>query len=426
MSKKNLYAGIMTGNSLDAVDIVLTDFADGHMKDICFHSKSIPLDIAQDFRKLKQLLTLNHGDINETYQQQTGFFISLHNRYINLVAQTFNELIHQNSVSKTDICAIGFHGQTCYHFPPSIAGKNNEPNTLQIGSGQMLSNLTGLPVVFDFRSDDIINGGEGAPLAPIHNLHIAQATKLKSAVFCNGGNTGNIAAINNNQVIGWDCGPFNHFVDYLTREEKNEACDFDGKYGRKGKVNTNLLKSLFNNSVITSKKQNFLLQNPPKSADPAWYDISSLKDISIPFNDRIRTAEFFSAYIMAFSLKFLPCKTPDNFLVFGGGWNNPIIFEDFKNILHQKTIVLPQHQEIFSKIANPKAQISWSDNFGFSSKYMEARIFADMANCKINNIPYSTPQTTGCKTPTICGIVAYPNQNNSLLWSRAAKGWSKK
>lgn len=426
MSKKNLYAGIMTGNSLDAVDIVLTDFADGNMKDICFHSKPIPLDIAQDFRKLKQLLTLNHGDICKIYQQQTDFFMSLHDRYINLVAQTFNELIQQNSVSKTDICAIGFHGQTCYHFPPSIAGKDSEPNTLQIGSGQMLSNLTDLPVVFDFRSDDIINGGEGAPLAPIHNLHLAQATKLKSAVFCNGGNTGNIAAINNNQVIGWDCGPFNHFVDALTREEKNEACDFDGKYGKKGKINTNLLNSLFNNSVETSEKQNFLLQNPPKSADPAWYDLSPLKDTSIPFNDRIRTAEFFSAYIMAFSLKFLSCNTPDNFLVFGGGWNNPIIFDDFKNILHQKAVVLPQHQEIFSKIANPKAQILWSDNFGFSSKYMEARIFADMACCKINNFPYSTPQTTGCKTPTICGIVAYPNQKNPLFWSRAAKGWSQK
>lgn len=426
MNNQNLYAGIMTGNSLDAIDVVLTDFEGDSINDICGNTLPIPTDIAEDFRQLKFLLTKNNGDINSIYQQQSDFFNNLHNRYIHLVAQAYNSMLEQNHILPQAIKAIGFHGQTCYHFPPSIAGKNKEPNTLQIGSGQLLSNLTDTPVVFDFRSDDIMNGGEGAPLAPAHNLHLAKSSKLKSVIFCNGGNTGNIASVHNNQVIGWDCGPFNHFVDTLTRKEKNEACDFDGKYGKHGKINLTLLNNLFNNSVLNSKKQNFLLQTPPKSSDPAWYDFSTLEDLSIPFNDRVRTAEFFSAYIMAFSLKFLPYKTPENFLVFGGGWNNPIIFDDFKNILHQKIDVLPQHQEIFSKIANPKAKISWADKFGFNSKYMEARIFADMAKHKLNNLPYSTQQITGCKTPTICGIVAYPNQNNPLLWSRAAKGWSQK
>ena len=426
MSNKNLYAGIMTGNSLDAVDIVLTSFDNDSVKDVCTHSLPFPNDVAEDFRQLKLSLIKNNGNINSIYQQQTNFFNNLHHRYINLVAQAYNDMIAQNHILPQSVAAIGFHGQTCYHFPPSITTKDQEPNTLQIGSGQMLSNLTNTPVVFDFRSDDIMNGGEGAPLAPIHNLHLAQAAGLKSVIFCNGGNTGNIASVNNNQVIGWDCGPFNHFIDTLTRLEKKEACDFDGKYGKQGKINTTLLNILFNNGVLNSKKQNFLLQPPPKSADPAWYDFTPLQNNKIPFADRIRTAEFFSAYIMAYSLKYLPYKTPDLFLLFGGGWNNPIIFEDFKNIIHQKAVVLPQHQEIFSKIANPKAKICWSDNYGFNAKYMEARIFADMAKYKINNLPYSTPQTTGCKTPTICGIIVYPNQNNHLLWSRAAKGWNKK
>ncbi|MBP5399564.1 MAG: anhydro-N-acetylmuramic acid kinase [Alphaproteobacteria bacterium] len=425
MSNQNLYAGIMTGNSLDAVDIVLTSFAGDSIKDICSHSSPIPLDIAEDFRSLKQTLANNSGDINSVYQKQPDFFNNLHNRYIHLVAQTYNEMLKQNHIDSHTVTAIGFHGQTCFHLPPSIAGKKCEANTLQIGNGQMLSNLTNTPVVFDFRSDDIINGGEGAPFAPIHNQHLAQALKIKSAIFCNGGNTGNIASVHNNQVIGWDCGPFNHFVDMLIRTEKNEAYDFNGQYGKKGKINPTLLNNLFNNSVLNAKKQNFLLQTPPKSADPAWYNFAPLKDDSISFNDKVRTAEFFSAYIMAFSLKYLPHKVPENFIVFGGGWNNPIIFDDFKNILHQKSFVLPQHQEIFSKIANLKAKILWADDYGFSAQYMEARVFADMARCKLNNLPYSTPQTTGCKTPTICGIIAYPNQNNNILWSRAAKGWCK-
>ena len=101
------------------------------------------------------------------------------------------------------------------------------------------------------------------------------------------------------------------------------------------------------------------------------------------------------------------------------------IFNDFKNILHQQSVILPQHREVFSKIANNSAQICWSDDYGFSGKYMEARIFADMAKSKIENIPFTTPETTGCKTPTICGICVVPKQESSLLWSRAAKGWSK-
>ena len=60
-----------------------------------------------------------------------------------------------------------------------------------------------------------------------------------------------------------------------------------------------------------------------------------------------------------------------------------------------------------------------------SGKYMEARIFADMAKCFLNHEPFTLPTTTGCRTPTVCGVIAYPNGNNKLRWSRAAKGWNK-
>ena len=72
-----------------------------------------------------------------------------------------------------EIAAIGFHGQTCDHFPPSAAG-GSEPYTLQVGDPRLLADLTGIPVIYDFRSDDLMNGGEGAPLAPLHNRRIAR------------------------------------------------------------------------------------------------------------------------------------------------------------------------------------------------------------------------------------------------------------
>ncbi len=421
--------GIMTGNSLDAVDAVLTRFEGNEIRDLCGHSIDIPAPMAENFRRLKQILRQNDGDINAVSEMPKLQFQKLHNSYIKLVARTVNELIAKSGIAETEIDIIGFHGQTCYHLPPSVAPKGQQPNTLQIGSGQMLSDLTGIPVAFDFRSDDLMNGGEAAPFAPVHNRHLAEGLKAKGLfplAFCNGGNTGNIAIVYDDKVTGWDTGPFNHLVDFLTRTEKNEPCDFDGKYGKRGKIDIALLRELFEHAVRTQNGSNFLLKEPPKSSDPAWYRIiPELTDKNIPFEDRIRTAEFFSAYIFTYTLRFSPVGTPDNFLVFGGGWNNPIIMEDFKSLLRGETEILPEHQKTFAKIKNPKAQVEWSDKCGCNGKYMEARIFADMAKCLLTKEPFSFPETTGCKKPTVGGILVRPGDKNPLLWSRAARGWSK-
>ncbi|MBR1948975.1 MAG: anhydro-N-acetylmuramic acid kinase, partial [Alphaproteobacteria bacterium] len=404
------YMGIMTGNSLDAVDVVITDFSNNAIKDICGHSMPIPKHIADKFRNLKEEVKSVRGDIEKVYNNDKNKFNSLHDEYIKIVADTVNQTIKKANLTTKDIKAIGFHGQTCYHNPPSISQENS--NTLQIGSGQMLAEVAGIPVAYDFRSDDIMNGGEGAPLAPVHNQHLATSLKEKGIfplVFLNAGNTGNLSVIStdkndNIRVFGWDTGPFNNFIDYLARTEQNSPCDFDGKYGAKGKINYELLRKLFDNAAICNDKSNFITKLPPKSSDPAWYKIlPDMIDKNISFYDRIRTAEFFSAYIMAYNLKFIPSDIakPKYFITFGGGWKNPIVLNDFRDLLSGKSEVLPEHKSVFSGIKNQNAIISSSDNYGYSSQYMEARIFADMAYCLDNNIAYSTPETTGCKTPTV-------------------------
>ena len=427
--------GIMTGNSLDAVDAVITEFRNSQIKDLCGCSIPFPPDLADRFRRLKTLLAQNGGDISTIASDPASEFDSLHNDYIRLAARAVKELLHQSKLTPADIAAIGFHGQTCAHFPPSISPE--DVHTLQIGSGQMLADLTGIPVVFDFRSDDLMNGGEAAPLAPVHNRHIAADLKEKGifpVAFCNGGNTGNLAVISEDtgaqqRILGFDTGPFNHFPDTLARLEQNLPCDLDGRFGSRGTVNPELLRRLFNQSVITSSGENFLLKAPPKSSDPAWYKIiPELTDPNMSFEDRIRTAEFFSAYIFVYSLKYIPdsWRKPDFFLIFGGGWRNPVVLKDFSALLRGKAEVLPEHRQIFQTIVNPQAQICWSDQYGYGGHYMEARIFADMARCKLIGEPFSFPETTGCKTPTVGGILVHPGEGNTQRWSRAAKGWRLK
>ena len=439
IKERYLCIGVMTGNSLDGVDVVLSEFKKDHIRDICVFSQEISPSLSKRFRRLKKTLAHNNCDIASLAADKGNDFKSLHDDYVNLVALSVNQLLKENNISPKSVDAIGFHGQTCGHCPPSIA-HSKEPNkvyTLQIGSGQMLADLTGIPVVYDFRSDDIMNLGEGAPFAPVHNQHITQDLITKGVfpvVFCNAGNTGNISIIskdintNKNVVLGWDTGPFNHFADALMQKQKNLSCDYNGEIGKNGKINYTLLHKLFENAVQTNSHQNFITIKPPKSSDPAWYVlIPELLDNNITFEDRLRTVEFFSAYIMVYNFHFIPenIKYPKYFLLFGGGWKNPIILNDFKNLLYGKAKVLPEHQKIFDKSILPDAVISWSDKYGYNGKYMEARIFADMAKCYLTKEPFSFPETTGCLKPTVGGIMAVPNGKDKRLWSRAAPGWAK-
>lgn len=441
--------GIMTGNSLDAVDAVLTDFSeDGGIRDICAHSLPYPSELRQRLLELRSVLQKQDYDIARLPE---AYLRPLVDDYTALVAQTVAELRQKSGIAADEIAALGFHGQTCGHFPPSVAGKN-PAYTLQIGNPRLLADAVGIPVIYDFRSDDIMNGGEGAPLAPMHNLHIA-ARLLRdgrqSVAFCNGGNTGNIAVVSAaDAVCGWDIGPFNHLADKLMREYKNLPCDKDGAWGRRGQICETLLRHYFNTAARNDAGANFYLQTPPKSSDPAWYILDY--DQAFSFADNLRTAEYLSAYSFVYNLSYLPesMPLPELFLLFGGGWKNPLIKADFSALLRGEGVILPEHQDIFAKIMRrlpPQTEVAPADKYGCSGEYMEARIFADMAWCKITNRPFSRPEITNCQMPTVGGVYVLPSKpgdylltrllarcrNPSLpeakprLWSRAAKGWQK-
>ena len=217
--------GVMTGNSLDGVDAVLTDFSGDKITDIASVSLPFPVDLTRDLLAFRALVK---GKAVSEFEN-APLFADVLSRSTALVAEAVN------AIKQPDVVAVGLHGQTCDHFPPSVAN-GEKPYTLQIFDAQKLADLTGIPVIYDFRSDDMMNGGEGAPLAPAHNAHIAADMRAKgfdSVAFCNAGNTGNIAVIAGDTVLGWDVGAFNHFADKLTREYKGVPCDTNGRFGKR-------------------------------------------------------------------------------------------------------------------------------------------------------------------------------------------------
>ncbi|MBY0358648.1 MAG: anhydro-N-acetylmuramic acid kinase [Candidatus Obscuribacterales bacterium] len=481
--KPLLSIGVMTGNSLDGADAVLTAFADdGSMQDLKAYSLPSPPELSERLRQVRKVINDCHGDMQATlrlFDQQPGTFDKLQTSYLSFVSQAVKNLLDSAGYEASEIDLLGFHGQTCAHMPPSIS-RSSDPQavyTCQIGDGQTLADLTGITVVYDFRSDDLMNGGEAAPLAPVHHQHLAaQAVKQGKfpLAFCNAGNTSNLSVISKDKVsgapvvIGWDAGPFNNYPDKLVQKEKGEECDRDGRYGKAGRINTDLLKLLFDKAVITGNKDNFLLLTPPKSSDPQWYrllpeleGLARVNGETLSFVDRLHTAEYFAAYVYMHALTLLPAniQMPHNFALCGGGWKNPISRQYFTALLQDdlsKQIILPEHRQSFELVRKQFAQaafVSGSEDFGFDGTAMEARIFADAAVCRLKGEPFSLPSTTGARTPTIAGLIRFPQgdenrattavlesldhyQSRNLTvdrpdlfdqrWSRASAGWSAK
>lgn len=411
--------GNMTGNSMDAIDLVLTEFDGDKMQDICTYTKPYSKRMQEKIERLRTLA------FNKTRKQIESLpdFTEIHNEYITEIADCINEMCRQNHIDKTTIDAIGFHGKTLDHNPPSKArNEHTKPYTLQMGSGQMLADLTGINVVYDFRSDYILAGYDGAPLAGPHNAHIAKTEG--DGFYYNGGNTANFALIQNAQtIICADAGPFNEYIDNFVRTQTNLLYDQDGQIGRKGQLDQSLLQKLFDIG------RNFYETPLPKSGDPAFYHKSEIFDLiarqHLKMENTVHTFEYFAAYIATQALTLIPenIKFPSKIFLFGGGWKNPIVLQSFSNLLKGKSFILPEHNTQFEKLrrrfaTTPKIVTS---NFG---DYMEARLLADLAYFKLQNKAWPLPEIRTDKKQIVCGIIAkpgIPSKNYDDCLSRAAK-----
>ncbi len=412
--------GCMTGNSMDAVDLVLTEFDGDRMCDICSYSKPYSKKMQAKMEALRKKAKA------KTRSQILSIpeFKPIHDEYIKSVADVINEMCKKFRIDKKSIDAIGFHGKTLDHNPPSKAKLDGTcPYTLQIGSGQMLANLTKIPVIYDFRSALIMAGFDGAPLVPPHNAHIA-ATEGDGCYY-NGGNTSNFAWVVKAKVqVGADAGPFNEYVDNFIRDNTPDSFDKNGKYGLKGKLNKKFLQKLFNIG------RDYYERDLPKSGDPQYYYkdkvFKEIQKSKISFNDAVHTLEYFAAYVavQALTLTDKKIKLPSNFILFGGGWKNPVVRKSFEELITGSGFILPEHKEQFEsflKRFKTKPIIKYSA-FG---EMMEARLFADLARYKLENKSWEIPEVVKAGKKVICGITARPNKQKLFhdKINQAAKGW---
>ena len=245
-----LYIGIMTGTSMDAIDVVIARFEE--FPQVISESSS---PINSDLRKI--LLDLaTKTEINIDLFVRTHFVLA--GEYAKAVAKA----LEKANLTSNDIRAIGLHGQTIRHLPKPEAiaeSLNSAGATFQLGSGAALAALTGIDVVSDFRSGDIALGGEGAPLVPMFDEHFLRSNECNRVALNIGGiaNLTFLPSASGENIVAFDTGPGNMIIDDLMKELLNKLYDEGGSIGRNGKIDEEELAELLKNE--------YFKRLPPKS-----------------------------------------------------------------------------------------------------------------------------------------------------------------
>ena len=356
MNKSYNSLGLMSGTSGDGIDASVIE-TDGKTQYKVLKNQffEYPFSITRKIHKLKEEITnpnelLTHSkDIELIAEQITDYH-----------ANAANEMIH-----KHDIDLIGFHGQTIYH-------NSDQKISKQIGSGEKLSKITKKTVICNFRENDLNNGGEGAPLAPIFHKLLVKQNKIKIPVsIINIGGISNITSINNNfTMYSRDIGPGNCLIDKWIRLKSKKKYDEKGSIARSGTIDKFILNqsldNFYNNEI--SKKKSF---------DTNDFDLSFARGLNL--ENGAATLTEFTADICSKKI------ASGNIYVSGGGRKNTFLIER----LEKKT----------------NSEITLIDEMGIDGDFIESQAFAYLAVRSFLKLPISFPETTGCSEPCSGGKI---------------------
>ena len=359
-----MYIGVMSGTSLDAIDVALCDIDENSCRLIA--SLSYPFD-----RGLKEeILNVIYG---ETTLKQIGKI----DTHLGIeYSKAINLLLEEQNLNPREIKAIGLHGQTVWHEP-----RGEFPFSMQLGNPSLVAVRCGISVVSDFRQKDIAVGGEGAPFAPA--FHRELFSHIEKCAVVNIGGMANITLFFPT-IIGYDCGCGNVLMDLWINEVKGKNYDHNGEWAKSGKVNLKLLDSMLNDDYFKLKY--------PKSTGREYFNkdflIKYLKPFDkIPDRDIQATLLELTVRVIADEIKKFDIE---NLLVSGGGAKNIYLLERLKSNL-------------------PDVNVDTTDNYGVSSDSMEAMIFAWFAYKRLKNEAIDLKTVTGATKNTILGGIYASN-----------------
>lgn len=381
------FIGLMSGTSLDGVDVALVEFK--HDVPQVLHTYFLAYPSALRL----QILALQHPTANELENTML-----LGNSLARLYAEAVNHLLHANQVMPDSIIAIGCHGQTIRHCP---GVKDGTGFTLQIGNAALLSELTGVTVIADFRSRDIAAGGQGAPLVPAFHQAVFTSNNANRALI-NIGGIANITylaktdslptfpntspstlqtTLQNSTVAGFDSGPGNMLLDAWIKQHKNLDFDANGAWASSGTTIAPLLSNMLAEPYFASA--------PPKSTgrdlfNGTWLATYLTGTDYLP-QDVARTLVALTAHSI-FNALIHHCGSVDEVYLCGGGAQNTLLKNNLQTLLGNITV-------------------KTTDDLGIGADWVEAIAFAWLAKQCIDKKTANLPHVTGAKSARILGAI---------------------
>lgn len=302
--------------------------------------------------------------------------------------------LEQAGLSSGDIQYIGYHGQTLYHDPVF------NRVTIQVGDPQALANDLQVPVVFDFRTNDVNRGGQGAPLAPAYHRALVRCAGIDTAAILNLGGTANVTVVSSktDNMLGFDTGPANGLIDRYVKERAGIALDKDSNLANRGKVSEEAVQALVERSIVLKDGRNYLEIKPPKSLDIRDYTFALPEFQALSLEDGCATLNAFTAECVALGIIWIQksgFEVPLKWVLCGGGAFSP----------HLRSQLV---QRLAARVPG-KLELISADDIGWSAQGMEAELFAYLAVRSVQNLPLTFPGTTGVSEPTNGGKLFRPN-----------------
>jgi anhydro-N-acetylmuramic acid kinase len=359
------YIGVMSGTSLDGVDVVLASIDGSGVVQQASYSHPVPAQLKQDILAICQGQTLTLSQLGR-----------IDTRLGRLFAAAVLGLMKQEKLCSHDIVAIGCHGQTVWHEPQGEA-----PHTLQIGDNNQIAAHTGITVVGDFRRRDIALGGQGAPLVPaFHHALLAHPTERRMVL--NIGGISNLSFLFPGQPIkGFDTGPGNMLLDAWIWRQKGLAYDRDAEWASAGRVVLPLLQQMLSDRYFTAPA--------PKSTGREYFNYAWLERHLAAFQGLAGEdvqATLVELTAVTISEQVLLGGSCDRLLVCGGGARNPLLMARLAALL-------------------PGTVVSRTDTLGISGDDMEALAFAWLAARTLSGLAGNLPSVTGASKETILGAI---------------------
>ena len=380
MGTPEIFAGLMSGTSLDGVDGVLIDMSGPGMT-VLAHV-SAPLSAALS----GEMLALNSAGPNELHRAALAA-----NALVRVYAQVISELLDKTGLPPTAVAAIGAHGQTVRHQPRAFDGVGY---TLQLNNPALLAELTGIDVVADFRSRDVAAGGQGAPLVPAFHQSIFGVLG-ETVSTLNIGGISNLTVIGPklaDDVLGFDCGPGNVLMNAWCQHHLGVPFDAEGSWAAVGSIDSGLLQVLL--------EEPYFMQLAPKSTGRDLFNMGWLTRRLEGFRsvapvDVQATLTELTAVACASDVQHYAANS-QRLIVCGGGAFNAHLMRRLQAHL-------------------PSVSVQSSEAGGLPPQQVEAAAFAWLAHKALRRESASLQSVTGAQGARILGAV-YPAGPGQLLF----------